>query len=138
MLSLKPQQFALITFGAIAFSSLGLLPKIISQAGQNVSYEEVTYIEPQHPLGVALAAAREKGYVDSSTWKETIEIEHSSAETLNQAQIAITQEGFLDDSVRGHQFFILVEKDELGQWQVVDIQKIWLCQRGNDLFGQCL
>lgn len=138
MISPKFQKPALIIFGAIAISSFGLLPKIVSQAQQNSTYAEVTYIEPQHPLGVALAAAREQGYVDSSTWKETIEIQHNSAEILDQAQVTITQSGFLDDSIQGHKFFILLEKDTTGQWQVVDIEKIWLCRRGKDLFGTCL
>lgn len=117
--------------GAIAFSSLGLLQ-------QNSTYAEVTYIEPQHPLSVALAAAREQGYVDSGTWKETIEIQHNSAEILDQAKITITQSGFLDDSIQGHQFLILLDKDTTGRWQVIDIKKNWLCRRGDDLFGNCL
>jgi hypothetical protein len=133
MISTKFQKFAVVIAGAIAFSGLGLLPKIVSQAQPNT-----TYIAAQHPLGVALAAAREEGYVDSGTWQETIEIQHNSAETLDQAKITITQKGFLDDSVQGHQFLVLLEKDTTGQWQVIDIQKDWLCRRGNDFLGNCL
>lgn len=124
--------------GAIAFSGLGLLPNIVSQAQQNSTYAEATYIEPEHPLSVALAAAREQGYVDSGTWQETIKIQHNSAEILDQAKIDITQKGFLDDSIQGHQFVILLEKDTTGQWQVIEIEKNWLCRRGRDLFGTCL
>lgn len=138
MISTKFQKFAVVIAGAIAFSGLGLLPKIVSQAQQNSPYAEATYIEPEHPLSVALAAAREQGYVDSGTWKETIEIQHNSAEILDQAQVTITQSGFLDDSIQGHKFFILLEKDTTGQWQIVNIEKIWLCRRGKDLFGTCL
>ena len=71
-------------------------------------------------------------------WQEYIEILHDSAESPSSATVVITQTGFLDDSVKGHQFIAELQKDELGNWILVNMDKEWLCYRGISESGLCL
>ncbi|AFY38639.1 hypothetical protein Lepto7376_2355 [[Leptolyngbya] sp. PCC 7376] len=132
--------------GAIALSGFGIMStalacelilpdqKIMAQSNAQTPTE----ISGAHPLAIALSAAQQDGYVSDGTWKETIDIQHDSAESPTSATVVITQTGFLDDSVKGHQFTVQMSKGNAGNWVLEEIDKEWLCYRGMSDSGLCL
>ena len=135
-----------IICGAIAVGAFGtistamacelILPDQQEMAQSNV--QTPLEISGEHPLAIALAAAQQNGYVNEGTWKEDITIRHDSAESPNSATVVITQTGFLDDSVKGHKFTVNVAKTPTNSWELIDIDKEYLCYRGMGSSGLCL
>ena len=144
MAMLKGQQFLgsgkMLT--AIALGGFGIMTAAAAceliLPKQPVMAQTATEISGAHPLALALAAAKDDGYVSEGLWQEYIEILHDSAESPSSATVVITQTGFLDDSVQGHQFIANLEKDILGNWRLIDMQKEWICYRGISESGLCL
>ncbi|OKH10804.1 hypothetical protein [[Limnothrix rosea] IAM M-220] len=138
---LKVTQKGLLT-GAIALGGFGIISTALAcefiLPDQKAMAQTSTQVSGSHPLAIALRAAQQEGYVNEGTWQEYIEIIHDSAEAPSKATVVITQTGFLDDSVQGHQFLVTLTKNELGNWQLIDIDKEWICYRGISESGLCL
>ncbi len=131
-----------LVMGAIALGGFGIMSTALAceliLPDQKAMAQTPTQISGSHPLAIALEAAQQDGYVNEGTWQEYIEITHDSVEAPRNATVVITQTGFLDDSVQGHQFLVQLTKNELGNWQLVDIDKEWICYRGISESGLCL
>ncbi|ACA99470.1 MULTISPECIES: hypothetical protein [Cyanophyceae] len=83
----------------------------------------------QDPLMVALATAKGLGYTPES-FRVSIERQNDTVENPQRSTVTITQEGLLDDSVRGQRFTISLNKNANGTWTVSDRQVTWRCQPG--------
>ncbi len=92
------------------------------------------------PIEIAIKALREGG--GSFGWGRRREIiaEHESLENPQRSVVTITEEGFMDDSVKGHRYILQLQKDPEGKWAVTDIQKSWVCRlgRGSQVYAQKL
>ena len=134
-----------IICGAIALGSVGMVstamacePLLPEQQIMAQSSDQTPEISGEHPLAIALTAAQQNGYVNEGTWKEDISIRHDYAESPSSATVVITQTGFLDDSVKGHKFTVNVAKTQTNRWELIDIDKEYLCYRGMGSSGLCL
>ena len=60
----------------------------------------------------------------------TVSIKAASAEDHGELSVVITDDGYMDDSVRGAQYKIKLVKDVHGDWLVSTALKGWRCQAG--------
>ncbi len=55
---------------------------------------------------------------------------NDSAESASKVEVVVIEEGYLDDSVRGARYKILLEKGMNNIWQLIGATKSWRCWRG--------
>lgn len=64
------------------------------------------------------------------TKSRNIELLAASAENSDSLTVFVTDDGFLDDSVRGEKYKFELKRNEQGVWKVVSAGKAWKCQEG--------
>lgn len=85
------------------------------------------------PITVALKFAGEG--LDSR--KKSIDIESlSGGEVFNKVVVSITEDGFLDDSIRGAMVILRMEENN-GFWSITSAKKVWRCweNRGHTAYN---
>ncbi|PZD73942.1 hypothetical protein C1752_01843 [Acaryochloris thomasi RCC1774] len=87
-------------------------------------------------IEVALETVRSQG--GGFGRRREIIAENETLENPQRSVVTITEEGFADDSVRGHRYTLQLQKDADGNWVVADLQKSWVCQsgRGSQVYAQ--
>jgi len=73
--------------------------------------------------------ARIAGEFEELSFRQ-IEIESPGGEGSTSLTVVITDDGFLDDSVRGEKKIYKLESDESGVWKLLSGSKAWRCQPG--------
>lgn len=93
-------------------------------------------LKTNDPIEAALAAVRSQG-VGFGRRREIV-AENDALENPQNSVVTITEEGFADDSVRGHRYTLQLQKDADENWVVEDLQKFWVCQpgRGSQVYTQ--
>jgi hypothetical protein len=71
----------------------------------------------------------------SETKTRTVEMTAPTAEETNQLTVIITDEGYLDDSVRGERYRLRLRADPAGIWYVLKAEKAQSCYRGHKDFS---
>ena len=63
--------------------------------------------------------------------------ERANAESIDKTTIIVIEDGYLDDSIRGARYRIVLEADMHGVWQVLTAHKAWRCwpHRGHEKFS---
>ncbi|MCA9779310.1 MAG: hypothetical protein KC800_21435 [Candidatus Eremiobacteraeota bacterium] len=84
------------------------------------------------PQSCLLVALRFVG--DRDVCSRTIEIS-SKPERFEQAEVTITEEGLLDDSVDGHRHRLTLHKTSEGYWVLDSAQRSWKCVSGRGHTG---
>ena len=59
----------------------------------------------------------------------------SKPESFDGATIIITDQGYLDDSVRGERYELVLERGPGGVWRVLKATNTWNCYRGHEEFS---
>lgn len=60
----------------------------------------------------------------------TIEMSAPTAESPDSLTVAVIDDGFMDDSVRGEKHLFELKMNEQGIWKFVSAEKAWRCQEG--------
>ena len=99
---------------------------------------------PHQDFNTKVAAARERGEAwvksplqvalklvgdNQECRQRNIEIK-STPEAFRDAHVVITEDGFLDDSVRGVRYELKLRRSPRGEWQVQAAAKTWRCWEG--------
>ncbi|MCM3874458.1 MAG: hypothetical protein ND895_27520 [Pyrinomonadaceae bacterium] len=61
---------------------------------------------------------------------KTIEFKAPTADEADSLSVTITNDGYLDDSVRGEKYSLELKMNEQGVWKFVTAAKAWRCQPG--------
>lgn len=63
---------------------------------------------------------------------------YDSADAPRKAEIVVIEDGYLDDSLRGARYQIMLESDAQGVWRPTAVEKAWRCWpgRGHETFGK--
>ncbi len=63
--------------------------------------------------------------------------EVANAECADKTTVLVIEDGYLDDSIRGSRYQVILEKDMRGVWYVVSARKAWRCwpDRGHGEFS---
>lgn len=59
----------------------------------------------------------------------SIEMKSEFADITDYLEIVVTDDKYADDSVRGERYWIEIEKNETGIWQIASARKAWICQQ---------
>lgn len=94
--------------------------------------------ESNDPIDLAVEAVRAQGDRLGLGRRREIIAENESLENPQNSVVTITEEGFGDDSVKGHRYTLQLQKAPDGNWAVTDLQKSWVCQfgRGSQVYAQ--
>lgn len=65
------------------------------------------------------------------TPRVSIEMVGDAASDFNKATVAVTRDGFQDDSVRGDWHEFIMSRDAGGAWKVVQARRAFRCWRGS-------
>lgn len=66
----------------------------------------------------------------SEMQSRTVEIKADTADGPSKATVVVTDDGYLDDSVRGMRTTLMIELDEDGLWQIKSSEEAWRCREG--------
>jgi hypothetical protein len=66
----------------------------------------------------------------SETSERAINVKADSAEDPDRLTITVTDDGYLDDSVRGMKQIMIMERDRYGVWKLTSYSKGWRCWSG--------
>ena len=59
----------------------------------------------------------------------SIEMKSEFADVTGYLEIVVTDDNYADDSVRGARYWIEIEKDDKGIWQIASARKAWICRQ---------